>query len=495
MTTTAPAPQATRGARLVTTGRDRIRDFLRLAFTEHRGITVLVLLGAALRLVIMIAYQPALWFHGDSGVYIRQSARTVPPIDPFRPVGYTILLKILRPTHTLISVVALQHLLALAVVVAVYAFLQRAGVPRWLSCVAVVPLLFDSLQLTLEQFILVETLFTAVLLASFLALMWHRTPTMLACVIGGGLFFLAWLVKPLALPLFGILLIYLLVRRVGWRKLAGFALMFVLPYLAVQVLISGHTSVYGSNSSAIYGRLASIADCARVQLPPDEQVLCPGPGQRNMRPDWYIWAEDAPGAKFRGDSSEYPAMRGFALAVFEAQPGDYFRQVGKEISAHFVPGIDLGWSYSCLRERFTLPATARDDQPIGAQCHAQLALGNFQDSYHPYADNPPANWLTNTLHAYAAVTRTSPVVLSLSLLLTLAAVVLRRRRQAWLIRDAAMLMIASLALVILPVVIGMYEARYALPALPLLCIAGALAAHLLTQRRTSHPHADHELGA
>jgi hypothetical protein len=479
MTTTDLAP----ATRTVATRLERARALLRLAFTEHLGVTVLVLLGAALRIAVMIGYQPALWFSGDSGVYIRQSKLAVPPIDPFRPVGYTIFLKILGPTHTLFSVVALQHLLALAVVVAVYVFLQRRGLPRWLSCVAVIPLLFDSLQVTLEQFILVETLFTTVLLASFLALLWQRTPTMLACLIGGALFFGAWLTKPLALPLFGILVVYLLVRRVGWRKLTGFALTFVVPYLIVQALVSGHTSVYGSNSSAIYGRLASIADCDRVQLTPQERVLCPGPGQRNQRPDWYIWADTAPGSKFRGDASAYPAMRGFAIAVFEAQPGDYFRQVGKEIAAHFVPGIDLGWSFGCLRERFSLPATARDDRPIGLQCHAQLASADFKDLNHPWATNPPATPLTNALHGYAVAMRLSPVVLSTALLLTLLALFVRRRARTWLLRDAVMLMTASLALVILPVVIGMYEARYALPALPMVCMAGAMAVHYLRHPR------------
>ena len=40
----------------------------------------------------------------------------------------------------------------------------------------------------------------------------------------------------------------------------------VIPYLFVQVLVSGHTSVYGSNSSALYGRTASVADCDRLTL-------------------------------------------------------------------------------------------------------------------------------------------------------------------------------------------------------------------------------------
>ncbi len=67
MTTIAPAPVAQRASSVAIAWRDRIRDVVRLALTRHLGITILVLAGAALRGAVMIAYQPALWFHGDSG--------------------------------------------------------------------------------------------------------------------------------------------------------------------------------------------------------------------------------------------------------------------------------------------------------------------------------------------------------------------------------------------------------------------------------------------
>jgi hypothetical protein len=456
---------------------------LRGLLGRHRGIAILLVLGLLLRAAVMIAYQPALWFHGDSGVYIRQSIPPLPPIDPFRPVGYILLLKLLRPTHTLVSVVALQHLLGLLVVVAVYAFLHRRGLPRWLCCLAVVPLLYDSLQVTLEHFILVETLFTTVLLASILALLWPAgTPGAAVCGVSGLLFFAAWFTKPLAAPVFPILLGYLLVRRAGWRRVLAFAAAFAWPYLAVQVLVHGHTSVYGSNSSALYGRAASVADCARLSLTPAQQALCPGPGQRHQRPDWYIWAPEAPGAPLRGDSSAYPAMRGFALAVLLAQPGDLTAQVATEVAAHFVPGVDLGWSFGCLRERTSLPDTARDTSPIGVQCHPQLASAGFADASRPSATNPPATPLTRALHRYSVTVRLAPLVSSLAVLLTLAAFALRRRHRA--VRDAAVVMMAGLVLIVLPVVVGMYEARYALPALPLVCLGAALSVQALLTRQS-----------
>jgi hypothetical protein len=156
------------------------------------------------------------------------------------------------------------------------------------------------------------------------------------------------------------------------------------------------------------------------------------------------------------------------------------------LAAHFVPGIDLGWSYGCLRERGgSLPATARDTRPIGQQCHPQLASANFNDRSNPSATNPPATPLTVALHDYSVAVRTSPVVVSLATLLTLLAFFVRRRGQWWLARDAGMLMVSGLALIVLPVLVGMYEARYALPALPLVCIAGALSVQQLRLSRRS----------
>jgi hypothetical protein len=475
VTTTAPAPPDTAVAGWRSRLVDRARVIARLAVTDHKGLTILVGAGTILRILVMIGYQPALWFHGDSGVYLRQSARFPPPIDPYRPTGYTLFLKLLRPTETLYSVVALQHLAGLAVAVAVYVFLQRRGLPRWLSALATVPLIFDSLQVSLEHFILVESMFTSLLLATFLVFLWTAKPGTKLAIIGGVLLFAAWFTKPLALPIVPIIVVYLLLRRVGWRPVVGFLLAFLAPYAVVQVLVAGYNSVYGSNSSAIYGRAASIADCSKIEVTPEQRVLCPAPDQLHQRPDWYNWADEGPGAPYRGKNQYNALLQGFAITVLTQQPGDYLRQVGKETAAHFVPGIDLGPSYGCLRERFTLPATARDTRPLGEQCHAQLASGDFGDTRRPEAFNPPANGLTVALAAYSSNFRPDPVVNLLGVVLTLAALVYRRRGAGWsATRDSLLLVASSLALIVLPVLIGMYEARYALPALPLMCIAAAL---------------------
>ena len=120
---------------------------------EHRALVILIVAASVVRLLIMVAYRPALWYHGDSGSYILLAQNTLRPQATFA-VGYSAFLKILQPTGTLISVVAVQHLLGLLIAVAIYALLRHRGVRRWLACLAAVPILFDALQLVLEHAIL-----------------------------------------------------------------------------------------------------------------------------------------------------------------------------------------------------------------------------------------------------------------------------------------------------------------------------------------------------
>jgi hypothetical protein len=459
---------------------------------RHWGLVTLLAVGFVLRLLVTIAYQPALWYHGDSGGYIDQSRTWVPEIKSFRPDGYPFFLWLLRPTGSFTVVTVVQHLMGLGLAVAAYVFLQRRGVSRLVSCLAVVPVLFDSLQVTLEQFILVETLVTVVLLTSLLILL-RRPLTTRAGILAGVVFFGAWFIKPLLLPVLGMAALYLIVRRVGWRRVTGFVVAFLIPYAVVQIWVSGRLSVYGSNSAALYSRAASIADCERIVLPPAEAALCPPLSQRGHRPDWYNWGPGAVGIKVREKLSAAGTQTGFAIDVVRQQPMDYLRVVSKEASAHFVPGIDLGPEYECLRTRFTLPTTARDTGKPASHCHPELARSGFATTYADPESNPPATALTRALHGYSVWTHMAQVALTVATLLTIAAVLLRRRRRNdgdGYLSDAVLLMAVSVVLVVLPVAVGMYEPRYALPVLPLIGMAGALAwARMRAPRRETTPAA------
>ena len=86
--------------------------------------------GAILRLIAMVGYPGALWFAGDSYVYLGAALRLQPNLS--KTTGYSLFLHALEPFRSLTLVAGLQHLMGLAVAVMIYLLLRRSGVrPRW----------------------------------------------------------------------------------------------------------------------------------------------------------------------------------------------------------------------------------------------------------------------------------------------------------------------------------------------------------------------------
>src|SRR6185312_7592834 len=68
--------------------------------------------GAGLRLLAMLGYPGALWFAGDSYVYLGAALRPQPNLS--KTTGYSVFLHALEPFHSLTLVAGLQHLMGLA---------------------------------------------------------------------------------------------------------------------------------------------------------------------------------------------------------------------------------------------------------------------------------------------------------------------------------------------------------------------------------------------
>ena len=75
------------------------------------------------------------------------------------PVGYKGPLRAILLVANLNTVVAVQHLLGLAMAVVIYLLLLRRGVPRWLAALAIAPVLLDAYELQNEQTIMPGTWF------------------------------------------------------------------------------------------------------------------------------------------------------------------------------------------------------------------------------------------------------------------------------------------------------------------------------------------------
>ncbi len=94
-----------------------------------------------------------------------------------------------------------QHLMGIGLVVAGYAFLARRGVRPWIAALAVVPVAADDLQLTMEHFVASDTMFTALLAAGLLVLLWRPGVPVAAAVVGGLLLAIAALTRTIGQPL------------------------------------------------------------------------------------------------------------------------------------------------------------------------------------------------------------------------------------------------------------------------------------------------------
>src|SRR3954447_13449457 len=87
-------------------------------------------LGALLRLLLVLGWQPALMGWPDAASYIDVSQSNLFG-NELRPAGYALLLRGLHDlVPSLLLVIVLQHLLGLAAAALLYASVVRAGAPR-----------------------------------------------------------------------------------------------------------------------------------------------------------------------------------------------------------------------------------------------------------------------------------------------------------------------------------------------------------------------------
>ncbi|MDQ2812361.1 MAG: hypothetical protein M3Z75_10925 [Actinomycetota bacterium] len=324
----AGGPAGSRLNRALCAGTDVVR--------RHWVLGLLLAAGLALRAATQISYQPALLFI-DSKKYIFGTDVASTDWGSFDPLGYTLL--VLQPVlmvADLALVALLQHVLGMAMAIALYVLMLRRGVTRWLAALAVAPVLLDAYQLNAEQTIMPDVLFEALLVAGIVLLLWQPRPG-LAFVIAGGLALGASApVRQVGEALIAPALIYVLVATQGWRTrlLNGAALIFCFALPVIGYMgYSAVTLHYGFELSNmgdayLYGRAAHAADCATLKIPPDEQPLCPSvPVAAALGVDGLVNSDYSPRVRYQpvnvrlGEMiSTLPRQRQLAYSVIRQQP-------------------------------------------------------------------------------------------------------------------------------------------------------------------------------
>ncbi len=272
-----------------------------VALRRHWLALVLLAGGLVLRVLAGLAYRPAL-FYIDTTRYLYNA-------DGMDPVGYKGLLRAVLPAGGFDAVAAVQHLLGLAMAVVIYRLLTRRGVSRWLAALAIAPVLLDAYQLQIEQTIMPDTLFEALIVAGLAILLWPpaagapararpgwRRAAAAGLVLGTSAT-VAQVGEALILPA----ALCLLAAGGGWRqaaaKTAALTAAFALPILAYctgSFLLTGDFFLSHTGATSLYGRTAAAADCATLQLPAAERGMCPAPAQQARGPDWLEYAPTSP---------------------------------------------------------------------------------------------------------------------------------------------------------------------------------------------------------
>lgn len=466
---------------------------------RHWLLGVLLAGGVTLRVLVWLAYQPALLYI-DTFRYLN-NVDALRPHD-LNPVGYAAVLKVLFEFGGFSFVAAVQHVLGVLLAVALYALTLRYTSRTWLAALVAAPVLLDAYQLQIEEMIMSEVWFQALLVGALWALAGRGEPTWWRAGLGGALIALSVLTRTIGITMLVPMVVYLVLAggawrgRAGWKRigvrLAGGAagvIAVLLPYAAYFHAVSGEWGLSGATGNVLYGRTATVADCA--QLPPDDpalQIFCPDTPLDDRRAiDYYthyVYGDpDWPEQELPPGRTKEELANEFATEVITNQPiaftasvlGDFVKNFDpiKRTHAKDVPAerwqFQVTYPYYNLGpetlERYNATVYERD----GIVPHADTDLSSFLRAYQL---NGGYTW--------------GPALAVASLLGILATVGVGRARRSGL-RSAALLATGSGLIMLLGSAAFEFSWRYQIPALVLLPLGGALGLAALLGWRPEKP--------
>ncbi|MCD0447782.1 hypothetical protein LO762_01020 [Actinocorallia sp. API 0066] len=464
-----------------------------LAFAvRHRVLLVALAVAALLRFVTVLGYRWAIWFP-DSYPYVEIALNPRP--DVVRTFGYPFLLLLLRPLHSFAAVITVQHLMGLATAVILYGLLRRPhlfrfgrALPGWAATLAVAPVLFDGNQIELEHLLLSDTYFLLLVAGAVALVLWDSQPAPGKVVAACLLLSMAAITRTIGLPLLIVVLVFLAIRRAGWRTVVAGTATAIVPiaaYMTWYASVNGQFQLSGTDGVFLYSRTMTFADCDNFgdRLPVDAYPLCDStPPEQRRASHFYVWEESQifryPGGIFDPYKSEL--ARTFAKEAIVAQPGDYFTT--------FL--TDFGRTFRWDRPVYPDPKTygyylfPKESQPYWPGRDASMARYDVQPEATRVVE-PFAGFM----RGYQKVVYLPGTVLGVLLLVALAGVVSRWRELGGVI---LLPFGFALALLVVPPATVLFDYRYVLPAVPFATVAAAIALRNLhtwyrSRNRPDHP--------
>jgi hypothetical protein len=452
-------------------------------------LLVLVAVAVALRVVEMVTYSTVVtdYYTGDAGRYLRYG---YPGMfwDPWQPAGYALFLAAIRGVvNWLPLTVAIQHALGIATGLLLYGTVRRAGGSRGVALVPAAVVLLSGDNLFLEQAILMEALWTALLAAGLYCAVRGATaddPRWL--VASSALIGVSILVRNVSLLLPLVIAIWALwICRPRLRAGAA-ALLPAVGIVALYMIVAGAIGPYtGMNEMSgwsLYTRVGQFADCRDFTPPPGTAGLCEHrPISQREGPFYYYWVPTDPAhhvfpAMSPADDAEVGA---FARAAILHQPLAYLGTVAKDIARYVDSHTGI---YRPLSGQGPDAMSFRTRSPDPANTARYAAELKFD--YTGVNPNPGPG--TSFLIDWQDIFRLHGWLLVLLSALGLIALVRGPREQR---RICALFVVTAVVLLVIPPAVSSYDYRYSVPPGALLALPAAFgAASLLPRRvRVTHP--------
>ncbi|WP_238428916.1 hypothetical protein [Frankia nepalensis] len=329
---------------------------------RHALFGALAAVALSARALVVLAYQPALMYFGDSGAYLDQAWHGLWPGD-WRPSGYPMFLRLIRGEEHLTRLVLVQHSLTFLVGVATYAVALRVVRRPWVASLCAAPVLLSPWVLDLGQFVLAETLFGALTALGLLLVALPGRPRAWAGALAGLLLGASLTIRTVGYGPLAVGFVVLVATAVattarsrggdggGARatsRVVAVTLAYGVAAAAPVCAYSGWSLSEGKGFSVsahsgyfLYGRVAPFVDCSVIpDSRPDLLTLCdPRPVSERTQPDTYLWPADS---LLRQGHPRIPKGREqlaeqFADEVIRAQPWMVVSTAGDYLVGYFSP--------------------------------------------------------------------------------------------------------------------------------------------------------------
>ena len=460
---------------------------LRALVVDNKLFTLVLAAGAVLRLITVLGYPGALWFAGDSYVYLGAALRLRPDLS--KSTGYSLFLKVFEPFHSLTLVTIVQHLMGLAIAVLLYVLLRRARVPKLWAALATVPVLLNGFQVQLEHMIMADLLFMFLLVVAATILLWRRRPSWPAILVAGLLTGYAVTVWSGGLILPVVFFVFVIVRRMGWRALAAIVVGSAVPIVGYASWFHSQTGTFALTQSEgfyLYGRMSSFADCAKINPPASERYLCLStPVTRRTPPGTLIWhikqVHEVPGGPVSVAGNK--ALRDFAIQAAEAQPLSYAHVIVKGLV------LSVDWKRYNYPSKGTVYDYYFHTKPLEVPNHVWIPPKTARQDIQAYGHQgisrvvKPFAYL---MSGYGRVFYLYGPLFGLILVMGLGSIIRVTRRPGggfrlgrW--RDGPNALPSGLpwacavVLLVFPIAAADFDYRYVLPVVPFACLAAGLA--------------------